>query len=144
VRMLWDDGREAEFVSSDVAAIRRPKFYVQGTEGTLVGHYRPVTFERLDPALGYVQDRAHHAEAPVDLVLGRHQSGFGVSEIRLPLPPVQPFAFHRNLADHLLLGDPLAVTPDSSREVVAVLEAASRSAAEGGASVAVTPTAPGT
>jgi len=144
VRMLWQDGREAEFVSSDVAAIRRPKFYVQGTEGTLVGHYRPVTFDRLDPALGYVQEPAHHAEAPVDLVLGRHQSGSGVAEIRLPLPPVQPFAFHRNLADHLLLGDPLAVTPGSSREVVAVLEAATRSAADGGAPVAVTPAAPGT
>jgi predicted dehydrogenase len=139
VRMRWEDGREAEFLSSDVAAVRRPKFYVQGTEGTLVGHYRPVAFERLDPALGYVRETAHHAEAPVDLVLARYESGSGVSEIRLPLPPVQPFAFHRNLADHLLLGDPLAVAPGSSRDVVAVLEAATQSAAGGGSPVAVSP-----
>ncbi|HEV2759538.1 MAG TPA: Gfo/Idh/MocA family oxidoreductase [Acidimicrobiales bacterium] len=139
VRMRWDDGREAEFLSSDVAAVRRPKFYVQGTQGTLVGHYRPVTFERLDPALGYVRETSHHAEAPVDLVVGRYQSGSGIAEMRLPLPPVQTFAFHRNVADHLLLGDPLAVTPESSRDVVAVLQAATHSASEGGLPVDVVP-----
>ena len=137
VRLLWDDGREAEFLSSDVAGIRRPKFYVQGTRGTLVGHYRPVAFERLDPALGYVREPAHHAEAPADLVLATYASGTGLSEVRLGLPPVEPFAFHRNLADHLLLGDPLAVRPESARDVVAVLEAATRSAAAGGAPVAL-------
>ncbi|MGI8807819.1 MAG: Gfo/Idh/MocA family protein [Acidimicrobiales bacterium] len=138
VRMQWDDGREAEFLSSDIAAVRRPKFYVQGTEGTLVGHYRPVTFERLDPALGYVRAVAHHAEAPADLVVARYESGSGLTETRLPFPAVQPFAFHRNLADHLLLGDPLAVTAGSSRDVVAVLEAATTSAVAGGAPVQVT------
>lgn len=139
VRMHWADGREAEFLSSDIAAVRRPKFYVQGTEGTLVGHYRPVAFERLDPALGYVRETAHHAEAPVDLVAARYESASGVAETRLPLPAVDRFAFHRNLADHLLLGDPLAVTPGSAREVVAVLEAATRSAGARGVPVAVAP-----
>lgn len=139
VRMRWDDGREAEFLSSDVAAVRRPKFYVQGTQGTLAGHYRQVSFERVDPALGFVRETTHHAEAPVDLVLARYQSGTGISETRLPLPPLQPFAFHRNLADHLLLGDPLAVEPGSSRDVVAVLEAATQSAAAGGGPVTVIP-----
>jgi predicted dehydrogenase len=137
VRLQWHDGREAEFLASDVAAVRRPKFYVQGTEGTLVGHYRPLTIERLDPALGYVREPAHHAEAPVDLVLATYRSGSGVTEARLPLPPAQRFAFHRNLADHLLLGDPLAVLPDSARDVVAVLEAATSSAASGGAPVSL-------
>jgi len=84
-----------------------------------------------------VRDPAHHAEAPVDLVLATYRSGSGVSEIRLPLPPVQRFAFHRNLADHLLLGDPLAVPAASARDVVAVLEAATRSAAAGGAPVSL-------
>jgi predicted dehydrogenase len=137
VRLQWADGREAEFLSSAVSAVRRPKFYVQGTRGTLVGHYRPVAFERLDPALGYVRDDLHHAEAPADLVLAAYSSGSGISETRLGLPPAQPFAFHRNLADHLLLGDPLAVAPESARDVVAVLEAATASAAAGGAPVAL-------
>jgi predicted dehydrogenase len=132
VRMRWDDGREAEYVASDIAAVRRPKFYVQGTAGTLVGQYRPVSFDRIDPARGYVSEAAHHAEAPADLVLARYRAGGGLEETSLPLEPEVPFAFHRNLADHLHLGEPLAVEPQSVREVVAVLEAASRSAAEGG------------
>ena len=132
VRMRWDDGREAEFVASDVAAVRRPKFYVQGTAGTLAGHYRPVVFDRLDPARGYVSETAHHAEAPVALTVSRYRSGGGLEERALTLEPEVPFAFHRNLADHLHLGEPLAVVPQSVREVVSVLEAATRSATEGG------------
>jgi len=132
VRMHWDDGREAEFVASDVAAVRRPKFYVQGTAGTLVGRYQELAFEQVDPARGYVRTAAHHAEAPAALTLAAYSSGRGVSESVVPLAPEMPFAFHRNLADHLLLGEPLAVVTQSAREVIAVLEAATRSASEGG------------
>ena len=135
VRMTWADGREAEFFQSDIAAVRRPKFYVQGTAGTLVGRYRTVTFEHIEPGRGYVATEAHHAEAPAELLLARYESGYGLSETRLPPAAEQPFAFHRNLADHLHLGEPLAVTPASVRRVIAVLEAAQRSSTEGGAPV---------
>jgi predicted dehydrogenase len=135
VRLGWPDGREAEFLQSDVAAIRRPKFYVQGTVGTLAGHYRPLRFERIERGRGYVAEPAHHAEAPAELVLARYESGYGLTETRLPPAPEQPFAFHRNLADHLHLEEPLAVSPESVREVVAVLEAAQRSSDAGGALV---------
>lgn len=131
VRLLWADGREAEFLHSEIAAIRKPKFYLQGTAGTLVGHYRPLAFERIDPAHGYVREEPHYAEAPADLVLARYESGYGITETRLPLVPQPPFPFHRNLADHLHLGEPLAVTPESVRRVIAVLEAAERSARGG-------------
>jgi len=132
LRLAWEDGREAEFLQSDVAAIRRPKFYLQGTAGTMVGEYRPLTFERIEAGRGYVADTAHHAEAPAALTLARYESGCGITSTRLPLAPEQRFAFHRNLADHLMLGDPLAVTAGSVRAVIAVLEAAQRSAAAGG------------
>jgi predicted dehydrogenase len=137
VRLRWSDGREAEFVDSSVAAVRRPKFYLQGTAGTLVGWYRPLTFERLEPGVGYVAERAHHAEAPAELTLARYESGAGVSETRLPPAAPQPFAFHRNLADHLALGERLAVTADSIRQVVVLLEAAHRSSERAGAPVEV-------
>ncbi len=132
VRMTWGDGREAEFFQSDIAAVRRPKFYVQGTAGTLVGRYRMVTFEHIEPGRGYVAREAHHAEAPAELLLARYESGYGISETRLPPAAGHPFAFHRNLADHLHLGEPLAVTPASVRRVIAVLEAAQRSSHDGG------------
>ena len=137
IRMTWPDGREAEFLQSDIAAVRRPKFYVQGTAGTLVGSYRTITLEHIEPGLGYVATEAHHAEAPAELVLARYESGYGISETRLPPAVEQPFAFHRNLADHLHLGEPLAVTPASVRRVIAVLEAAQRSSTQGGAPVEI-------
>src|SRR5213593_3915461 len=135
VRMTWSDGREAEFLQSDIAAVRRPKFYVQGTAGTLVGTYRTVMLEAIEPGRGYVATQAHHAEAPAELVLARYESGYGISETRLPPAIEQPFAFHRNLADHLHLGEPLVVTPASVRRVIGVLEAAQRSSTRGGAPV---------
>jgi predicted dehydrogenase/type 1 glutamine amidotransferase len=40
--------------------------------------------------------------------------------------------FYRNVADHLLLAEPLAVTPESARKVIAVLSLAERSSQQGG------------
>lgn len=132
VRLSWSDGREAEFLQSDVAGIRKPKFYLQGTAGTIAGYYRPLRFETIEPGLGYVCEAAHHAEAPVSLVLARYEAGLGLSETTLAPVAAERYEFHRNLADHLLFGEPLAVTPQSARDVVALLETAQRSSDEGG------------
>ena len=91
----------------------------------------------IEPGRGYVAQEAHHAEAPAELLLARYESGYGLSETRLPPAVEQPFAFHRNLADHLHLGEPLAVTPASVRQVIAVLEAAQRSSGRGGSPVTI-------
>jgi len=135
VRLSWADGREAEFVHSDVAAVRRPKMYLQGTKGTLVGHYRPVVFERVEAGIGYRSSEAHHAEAPADMVFVSYDGPARLAEHKLPLPPPQSFPFHANLADHLLLGEELAVQPEAARNVVAVLDAAQRSLEAGGPAI---------
>jgi hypothetical protein len=44
----------------------------------------------------------------------------------------QPFCFHHNLADHLLLGEPITAPLADSVRVVAILEAAARSMSRGG------------
>jgi predicted dehydrogenase len=132
VRMSWADGREAQFLQSDIAAVRPPKFWVQGTAGTLVGHYRQLVAERVEPGRGYVREESHHAEAPAAIAVTRYESGYGLTETALPPVPVAPFPFHRNLADHLHLGEPLAVGPASVRAVVAVLEASHGAGATGG------------
>lgn len=137
LRLTWDDGREAEFVQSDLAAIARPKFYVQGTRGTLVGRYRPLVFERVEQARGYVRELPHFAEAPADLSLAVYESGYGIVEQRLPLAPERRFDFFDNLANHLHLGEDLAVTPESVRNVIAVLEASGCSMAAGGSPVRI-------
>jgi len=132
IHLWWPDGREAEFVHSDVAAVRRPKFYVQGTTGTLVGTYRTVTFERIEAGRGFVTERAHHAEAPADLRMVTYAGNGALVETSVPLVPERRFPFHRNLADHVRDGTPLAVPVASVRPVIAILEAASRSTSQGG------------
>lgn len=141
VRLAFGDGREAEFIHSDVAAIRRPKFYVQGTRGTVAGWYAPLVSERIDPGLGYVREEAHHAEAPVPLTWARYL-GARDGIVESTVPPVVPerFGFHRNLASVLAEDDgPLAVPADGVRRVIAVLEAAATSAREGGRQVEPAP-----
>ena len=129
--MQWDDGREATFRQSDVCAIRRPKFHVEGTKGTVEGHYEPVVTDRIVAGRGHVMDVSHHAEAPVDLAVATYDEVLGVRTTTAPPAPSPGWGFHRNLADHLLLGEPLAVRPEQSRDVVAVLEAGQRSGANG-------------
>lgn len=124
VRLTWEDGREAEFMQSDIAGIRRPKFFVQGTAGTIAGHYRPLRSEGVEAGVGYVSEELHHAEAPVELQLALYEAGYGLTLTTLQPIPTDRYGFHRNLADHLRLGEPLAVTPESARNVVALLEAA--------------------
>lgn len=135
--MQWEDGREATFRQSDVCAIRRPKFHIQGTEGTLEGHYQPLRTTSVLPGRGYVESTAHHAEAPVDVKIVRYDGLNEPIESIVRPAPHAGWAFHHNLADHLLFGEQLAVLPEESRDVVAVLEAAHRSGAEGGSLIAL-------
>ena len=138
VWMQWADGREATFRQSDVCAIRRPKFHIEGTLGTLEGHYEPVRQDAVVAGRGYVSAVSHHAEKPVDLRLARYDGDHGLVESDLSPAPHPGWGFHRNLADHLLLGEPLAVRPEQSRDVVRVLEAAQHSGANGGELVELT------
>ncbi len=48
------------------------------------------------------------------------------------MPERRHFGFHRNIADHLLSGEPITAPLADSVRVVAILEAAARSAARGG------------
>jgi len=132
VWMQWQDGREATFRQSDVCAIRRPKFHIEGTAATLEGHYRPLRTDAVLPGRGHVEHNSHHAEAPAELTVASFDGDHGIITSQVRPAPDQGWGFHRNLADHILLGEPLAVLPEQSRDVVAVLEAAQQSGAEGG------------
>ncbi len=138
VWMQWADGREATFRQSDVCAIRRPKFHIEGTLGTLEGHYEPVRQDAVVAGRGFQASVSHHAERPVDLAVARYDGEHGLIDSTVKPAPHPGWGFHRNLADHLLLGEPLAVRPEQSRDVVRVLEAAHRSGANGGELIELT------
>ncbi|HVB13510.1 MAG TPA: ThuA domain-containing protein [Candidatus Dormibacteraeota bacterium] len=131
LRMTFASGAEAVFIHSDIAAARKPKWYVLGTAGAAVGHWREGRITSRGPTGLVVEERLPVTDMPCELHV-LHPSGSGESHDQLiSLPASPPQAFYRNLAGHLLAEEPLAVTPASSRRNIAVMEAATRSAEQG-------------
>ena len=87
----------------------------------------------IDPVLYYHRRDIPATEIPPELTLHRCEPSGRIAAESLSLPLRQDFAFHRNIADHLLTGEALAAPVEDSIRVVAVLEAAARSIARGGA-----------
>lgn len=130
--MGFKGGQEAEFMHSDIAAIRKPKWYLLGTQGAIIGYWQDVSTYEIDPVLYFHRHDIPATEMPPDLLLHRRHASGSIVAQKLALPKRQDYMFHRNLADHLITGEPIVAPLDHSVTVVAVLEAAARSAAGGG------------
>jgi predicted dehydrogenase len=120
VTLTFTDGTQATFVNSDLAAARKPKFYVLGTQGAIVGDWDPAA----EPAV---------ADLPAILTLHREDG----SQTIIPLTDVAPYSFHQSVAAHLLAGAPMTITTEQSRDVVAIMEAAEASALANGLPITV-------
>lgn len=108
-------GATASIQQSSIAAIPKSRFRILGTHGA-------------------IEQRTAEPKEGIRVV-GHHQ---GVrTESTVACGPGDWDAFYRNLADHLLLGEPLAVTPESARDVISVLWLAEESARRGGAPLAL-------
>jgi predicted dehydrogenase len=112
VTITFNSGTQATFINSDLAAARKPKFFVLGTKGAIVGDWDPAA----EPAV---------ADRPAILTV--HSSEGNASVVGLD--EVKPFAFHASLVDFLNNQVPMSVQALQSRNVVAIMEAAERSAA---------------
>jgi predicted dehydrogenase len=132
VQIRFADGREAEFLHSDVAALRKPKWYLLGTEGAIVGQWNEITLREPDPVAYMREMQVPVTETVPLLILRRRHSSSSMMTQQLPLPKPRRHSYYLNLADHLLTGEPLAVSAHSAARVVAVLETATRSARRGG------------
>jgi predicted dehydrogenase len=121
VDLTFSNGAQASFLQSDIAAARKPKWYVLGTRGAVVGEW---------------QQEPVPADFPARVKVFRAADG-GSHEELLALAPRDDHGFYRNLADHLGWGEPLAVSPQEARRTVAVMEAATHSIATGGAQLEV-------
>ncbi len=131
------DGVEAEFTHSDLSAALKPKFYVLGTEGGLIGDWR---FERVtgrSPIGTLLEDRLAHSDSPAALRVFTPDGAGGTSETLLSVPPAPPQPFHRELADSLLSGAPMSVTPEGSKRNIAVMQAATLSSRDSGRPVSL-------
>lgn len=111
VTLTFDSGKQATFTHSDLAAARRPKFYVLGTDGAIVGDWNPAA----EPAV---------ADLPAMISLYTVDGSRRV----IDLDAVEPYGFHRSIVEYLKDSQPMEVTAVQSRDVVAVMEAAEESA----------------
>ncbi|MDX6199214.1 MAG: scyllo-inositol 2-dehydrogenase [Actinomycetota bacterium] len=132
VLLHFADGVEAEFTHSDLAAALKPKFYALGTRGGILGDWRHERVVGRSEIGTLLEDRLAHSDAPAALRLFTPDGSGGTSETLMSIPaaPVEPF--HRQLADQLLSGEPMEVTPAGSRRNIAVMQAATESARDGG------------
>lgn len=122
VDVTFSGGEQATFMQSDIAAAMKPKWYLLGTRGAIVGEWR---------------DDHVPADHPARVKVMRPAPGGGVHEEVLALNPRDEQGFYRNLADHLAWDEPLAVSTDEARRTVAVMEAATLSISRAGAQVEV-------
>jgi len=115
VTITFVDGTQATFVNSDLAAARKPKFYVLGTEGAIVGNWDP----QAEPAVADLPAilTIHRPDAPGELV---------------ELDVVPAYSFHASVVEFLANGAPMAVEARQSRDVVALMQAAEASALDNG------------
>jgi len=125
-------GKEAEFIHSDIAAAPKPKWYLLGTKGAIIGHWKEVVTYHIDPVLYFHQYNIPATEMIPDLTLfQRHVSGQIIGQ-KMAIPERKDYAFYKNLADHLLIGEPLVSSLKDSVKVVSILETAALSASNGG------------
>ena len=132
VLVHFTDGVEAEFTHSDLAAAAKPKFYVLGTEGGLIGDWREEKVVARSSIGTLSEDRLAVSDSPADLRVFTPNGDGRTHETRLSVPLAPPQPFHRQLADNLLSGEPMDVTPEGSKRNIAVMQAATLSAAQGG------------
>ena len=128
IQIRFSGGQEAEFIHSDIAAAAKPKWYLLGTKGAIVSRWQRVSTYEIDPLHYFHRHEIPATEMPPELWLSTRLDSADIETRKLPLPSRQFFPFHLNLADHLLLGEPLAAPLEDSVKVVKVLEAAARSA----------------
>jgi predicted dehydrogenase len=105
VVILFENGATADYWISNIAALARPKWLILGTKGAI----------RADWGSDSLHVVSHTSGVPL------------VSTADIALPGYGSTEYYRTVADHLLMGEQLEVTPEQARRVIGVIDAAQRS-----------------
>jgi predicted dehydrogenase len=132
IQIRFISGKEAEFIHSNIAAARKPKWYLLGTFGAIVGYWHDVTAYEFDPIHYFQRHDIPATEMPPHLTVYLRDDTGKIVRQKPAIPDRELYPFHRNLADHLLTGEPIAAPLTDSVKVVSILEAAARSMGNGG------------
>jgi predicted dehydrogenase len=131
-QIFFQDGQEANFIYSDIAAAPKPKWYILGSQGAIVGDWNTVTYVERNSMKFFIETAMPTTEINPTLTLTKEDQFGNIFRQELPMGPKKFDGFYSNLADHILTGEGLLVTPESASRVVAVLETATKSARNGG------------
>lgn len=104
----FENGVTADYMTSSIAAISRPKWTILGTKGAIQSDWDEM-IHLVSYASGIRLDSKTKSSLP----------GYGCTQ------------YYRNVADHLLMGEELAVKPEQARRVIGVIDAAQRSSEQG-------------
>lgn len=137
VRLRFAQGQEAEFLHSDIAAALKPKWYILGERGAIVGHWRQEVVKTRRWSGDLIEERLAPSESLPDLSVFTRSPDGALHEQRITLPTGSAYPFHTNLANHLHCGEALAVPPEEARRNIIVMEAAKRSAQMDGETIKV-------
>jgi predicted dehydrogenase len=108
VVIRFDNGCSADFLTSTISASSRPLWRINGTRGAI---------ER---------------QGGDSVTLISYANGFRQESIvKVTLPSYGSTEYYRTVADHLLLGEELVVTPEQARRVIGVIEAGQLSSDKG-------------
>jgi hypothetical protein len=132
ITLQYKNGLEVEFIHSDLAAALKPKYYFLGTKGAIVGEWRHEKIISRNEIGTLREDVLAPADSPAEIKFFDKEGS--VTHIKSKNP--QKYQFHRELADWIFDDIPMSVNAVTSRNVVAVMQAAARSAAGGGLPVA--------
>ena len=118
VTINFDGGVQATFINTDLAAARKPKFYILGTKGALVGNW---------------DESGDGSVADLPAIISLHRED-GSTEI-IAHVSTEPYSFHASLVKYLGDGTAMSVNAKQSRDVVAIMQAAEESALSNGSPV---------
>ncbi|MHB1458673.1 MAG: Gfo/Idh/MocA family protein, partial [Armatimonadota bacterium] len=104
----FENGVTADYMTSSIAAISRPKWTILGTKGAIQSDWDEM-IHLVSYASGIKLDSKTKSSLP----------GYGCTQ------------YYRNVADHLLMDEELAVKPEQARRVIGVIDAAQRSSEQG-------------
>jgi predicted dehydrogenase len=103
----FSSGCSANIELSSLAAVKKPRWRILGTQGGILDWDTDDTF-----------------------TVFSHKNGISL-ESKMKYFQSDWHAYYRNVADHLLLGEALAVTPESARRVISLISTAEQSSRTG-------------
>ena len=115
VNINFKDGLQAVFINSDLAAARKPKFYVLGTQGAITGNW---------------DESGDGSVADLPAIISLHRAD-GTNQV-IQHVSVEPYSFYASLVAYLNDATPMSIVAEQSRDVVAIMQAAEESALSNG------------